>query len=626
MENKSDNKVQSTKNVAEQDSVSKALKRVSNPKHAASLTKRAFKTLKTGGPEALYREGAYRYDLMTKGESWKFRADIPLEREIKAQRKAAFKIKPYFSIIVPLYNTPKPFLKDMIKSVLKQSYRHFELVLVDASDFKNRYVSETVKSFGDKRIELFRIAKNNGISENSNIGINEAEGDYIVLLDHDDCLAKNALFEIAKAINDKNADFIYSDEIVLNQDMKKLAEYHFKPDFSPDYLANCNYITHICAFKKELLNETGLFKSEFDGAQDYDLILRLTQAAKNIVHIPKVLYYWRRHAQSTASDISVKPEAIQAGAKAIEEHFKRKNMQVSVAAQKNHPGAYRVKYALQSRPLVSVIIPNKDHVDDLRKCIGSILKFGGYNNVQIIVVENNSQEPKTFEFYKQLKAKVRNLKILRYSGEFNYSAINNLAVNSADGEHILLMNNDVQIKSEGFIEEMLSYSQREDVGAVGAKLLFSDDTIQHAGVFIGINGSAGHSHKSHPASSGGDMYRLCTAQNMSAVTGACLMVKKKLYVELGGLDGMNFAVAYNDVDFCLRLRQKGLLNVMTPFAVAYHHESKSRGYDENAGGQKQERYEKERDYFRQKYAKLLEECDEYYNPHFTMLYENYGYK
>ncbi len=626
MENKSENKAQNQAQAAEKDSVSKALKRVSNPKHAASLTGRAFKTLKESGVQALYREGAYRYDLMTKGESWKFRADLPLDSELRKQRKKSFKIMPYFSVVVPLYNTPKLFLKQMIKSVLRQSYRKFELVLVDASDMQNKYVSETVKHFGDKRIQLFRIAKNGGISANSNIGLSEAEGDYIVLLDHDDCLAPNALYEIAKAINEKGAQLIYSDEIVLTQDMKNLANYHFKPDFSPDYLANCNYITHVCAFKKELLSQTGLFNSEFDGAQDYDLILRLSEVAKNIVHIPKVLYYWRRHSNSTASDISAKPEAIQAGANAIKEHLKRKNIQGEVMPQKNHPGAYRVKYALLKRPLVSVIIPNKDHVDDLRKCIGSVLKFGGYENLQIIVVENNSQNPATFEFYKQLKTRVKNLKILRYSGEFNYSAINNIAVNSADGEHILLLNNDVQIISENFIEEMLSYSQREDVGAVGAKLLFSDNTIQHAGVFIGINGSAGHSHKSHPANSGGDMYRLCTAQNMSAVTGACLMVKKQLYLNLGGLDSENFAVAYNDVDFCLRLREKGLLNIMTPFAVAYHHESKSRGYDENAGGQKQMRYEKERDNFRQKYAQLLLKCDEYYNPHFTMLYENYGFK
>ncbi len=613
-------------NPPEQDSVKKAIKRVSNPKHAASLTKRAANTLAKGGPEALWRAGSYRYDLMTKGESWKFRADIPLSAELRAQRKKMFAFMPHFSIIVPLYNTPKKFLKEMIKSVLSQSYRYFELVLIDASDAQNKYVSEVVKSFGDKRIQLFRIAKNEGISANTNIGFSEAEGNYYVLLDHDDCLAKNALFELTKAINEKNADFIYSDEIVLSSDMKKLGEYHFKPDYSPDYLLNCNYITHICAFKKELLQEVGALDSAFDGAQDYDLILRLTKAAKNIVHIPKVLYYWRRHDKSTAKDINAKPEAIEAGKNAIKAHLEREKIDAEVFAQEKHPGAYRIKYALKSEPIVSIIIPNKDHVEDLKRCIASIVKHANYKKTEIIIVENNSTQKETIEFYKQLRTRMPSIKLLRYSGEFNFSAINNFAVNSARGEHVLLLNNDVQILSDGFIEEMLSYSMRDDVGAVGAKLFFPDNTIQHAGVFIGINGSAGHSHKSHAASSGGDMYRLCTTQNFSAVTGACLMVKKSLYLEMGGLDSENFAVAYNDIDFCLKLREKGLLNVMTPFAYAYHHESKSRGYDENAGGEKQKRYEKERENFRNKYGHLLNGNDPYYNPHFTMLYENYGYK
>ncbi len=624
MENINKNNIENT--APEKDSVSKAMKRISNPVHAASVAKRGFKTLFTQGPEAVWLKASYRYSLMTNNDMWQYRADIAFKGELRAQRKQTFEYMPYFSIIVPLYNTPKAYLKQMIKSVLNQSYRHFELVLADASDAENKYVSDCVKTFGDKRIQLFRIARNGGISENTNIALSEADGDYCVLLDHDDCLSKNALYELAKAINETGADFLYSDEVVLSSDMKKLKSYHFKPDFSPDYLANCNYITHICAFKKQLLEQTGLLRQEFDGAQDYDLILRLSENAKKIVHIPKVLYYWRAHENSTAGDISTKPKAIEAGKNAIKAHLERKNIKGEVAAQKNNPGAYRIKYALNEQPLVSIIIPNKDNTEDLRRCVGSILKKGGYNKIEIIVVENNSENPQTFEFYKQLKEKVRNLKILRYAGEFNFSAINNFAVKHAKGEQILLCNNDIQFVTQNFIEEMLSYSQRSDVGAVGAKLFYPDNTVQHAGVIMGINGSAGHSHKGHKVDSAGNMYRLCTTQNFSAVTGACLMVKKRLYNEVGGLDSLNFAIAFNDVDFCLKLREKGLVNVMTPFVCAYHYESKTRGYDEDAGSDKQKRYEKELENLRQKYKIYFEKGDPYYNPHFTLLHQNYAFK
>ncbi|MEG2595763.1 MAG: glycosyltransferase family 2 protein [Ruthenibacterium sp.] len=611
----------------EQDSVGKALKRSVNPRHFANLFGRAAKCAKERGGEALVREASYRVDLMTKGESWQFRADVPLKKELREQRRQVFDTMPLISIIVPLYNTDIVYLRAMIKSVLQQSYQHFELVLVDASGPAYNNVANTVKKFSDRRIVLCKLAQNAGIAANTNIGFGEATGDYIALLDHDDTLSPNALYEVICAINDKNADFIYSDEIILDDTMKKLGEYHFKPDFSPDTLRGCNYISHLSVFSRELLNAVGGDEhTEMNGAQDYDLILRLTEQAKHIVHIPKVLYYWRKHAASTANDISAKPYAIEAGACAVRAQLERLQIPGGVASLPDSPGAYRIHYNLTAQPLITVLIPSMDHIDDLKRCLESLYHCAGYDNFEVIVIENNSQDPATLRFYEAVRRMYKNLRFVRYQGSFNFAAINNYGAKFARGEYLLLLNNDVQLLSGGFLREMLSYAQRADVGAVGAKLFYPDDTVQHAGVFIGIGGSAGHSHKGHPRTSGGDMYRLATTQNVSAVTGACLMVKKSLYTELGGLDATHFAIAYNDIDFCLRLRAKGLLNVMTPFATAYHFESKSRGDDTKAGGEKQARYEKEKAAFREKYADILQEGDPYYNPHLTLLYENYGYQ
>ncbi len=614
--------------IEEKDTLSKAAKRAMNPSHAGDLLKRGAICLKERGFEALCREISYRISLTSKdGAPWKHRADIPLKKELRAQKKKTFAKMPMFSVVVPLYNTPVKFLREMVKSVLNQSYKNFELVLIDASGPEHANVSEAVKRMGDNRIKYTRLVKNEGIASNTNIGLCEAEGDYFVLLDHDDVISPSALYELAKAINETGADFLYSDEVVLSEDMKKLEKYHFKPDFAPDYLRGVNYITHLSCFSKQLLEKAGGGeRSEFDGAQDYDLILRLTEQAQCIHHIPKVLYYWRYHSNSTAKDIAVKPYAIEAGANALRAHLKRMNLQANVTPSKEFVGSYKVEYALVANPLVSVIIPNKDHVEDLKRCIASVVKKGGYTNLEIIIVENNSTTPEIMEFYKTLVQRVPNVKILRYVGEFNYSAINNLGVKNASGEHLLLLNNDVEFLSEGFIKEMLSYSQRPDVGAVGAKLFYPDNTVQHAGVFMGLGGSAGHSHKGHSGDDAGDMFRLSTTQNMCAVTGACLMVKKELYIKMGGLDEKNFAVAYNDVDFCLKLYKNGLVNVFTPFAKAYHYESKSRGDDTNCGGEKQRRYESEKARFVEKYADIMKNGDPYYNPHLTLKYENYGYR
>ena len=609
----------------EQDSVGKAVRRNLVPAKAWNLAVRGVHCLATRGVEATWREAAFRVNLMFGRESWQHRADIPLKRELRAQRFTKLPVMPRFSVVVPLYNTPMTYLKQMIRSVLEQSYRRLELVLVDASDAEHAEVGAYCRALKDNRINYVRVAKNGGISGNTNIGLAEAGGDYIALLDHDDLLWPNALFELAKAVNETGADFIYSDEIVLSADLKKLREYHFKPDFSPDTLRGCNYITHLSAFRRSLLEKAGGGeRSRYDGAQDFDLILRLTEKAKRVHHIPKVLYAWRSHAKSTASDISAKPYAIEAGRAAVAAQLDRLGLRGAVEAQEKGPGSYRIRYALTGHPLVTVMIPNKDHIEDLRRCLDSLAKRAGYDNLEILILENNSTERETFDFYQKELSRYGNCRMVRYEGPFNYSAVNNFGARQAEGDQLLLLNNDVELLSDNFISELLMYSQRPDVGAVGAKLYYPDDTIQHAGVFIGIGGSAGHSHKGLPRENLGDLYRLSTAQNMSAVTGACLMVKASLYRELGGLDEENFAVSYNDVDFCLRLRERGLLNVFTPYAEAYHYESKSRGLDTE--GPNARRYAGERERFRQKYAALLRAGDPYYNPHFTLKYENYGYK
>ncbi|MDD3429319.1 MAG: glycosyltransferase family 2 protein [Oscillospiraceae bacterium] len=608
----------------EQDTVFKAIKRNVNFGRIKNLTARGYNCLKTRGLEATFREVAFRVCLMTKQEVWQFRADVPLHREWKAQRKEVFEKMPKISIVVPLYNTPDIFLQQMIKSCLNQSYVNLELVLADASDKEQNRIEKTVLRLNDGRIVYKKLAQNVGIAENTNEGFAIATGEYLALLDHDDTLQLNALYEVVKAINEQKADFIYSDEIILNSDMRKLCEYHFKPDFSPDTLRGCNYITHLSVFSRTLLEKAGGGeRGAFNGSQDFDLILRLTEQAQHIYHIPKVLYFWRSHASSTASDIGAKPYAILAGAKAVQTQLDRLGLKGTAQPIEGKPGAYYVRYEIVGNPLVSVIIPNKDHTDDLDRLLHSFYEKAGYENFEIIVVENNSTHAATFAYYEKAKAEFKNLQVVHYKGDFNFSAICNFGVQSAKGEHILLLNNDIEILSQDFLRELLSYSQRKDVGAVGAKLYYPDDKIQHGGVFIGIGGTAGHSHKGHPRTSGGDMYRLATTQNFLAVTGACLLVKTSLYKQLNGLDEENFAVAFNDVDFCLRLYEAGYLNVFTPFADAYHYESKSRGYD-NVGSNAV-RFEKEKAAYLAKYAKILAAGDPYYNPHFTLKYENYGY-
>jgi GT2 family glycosyltransferase len=545
---------------------------------------------------------------------------FPNEQERKAQEEAVFDRMVKISILTPLYNTPEDFLREMIDSVRNQTYGNWELCLADGSDEEHAYVGQVSRQYADKdsRIVYRKLEKNEGISGNTNQCLKMATGEYIGLFDHDDLLHPCALYEYVKAINEKGADYLYCDEATFkNGDVNQMITMHFKPDYAIDNLRANNYICHFSVFDRKLLDGMELFRTKFDGSQDHDMILRLTDKAKCVTHVPKLLYYWRRHAGSVSSGIEAKPYVVESARGAVADHLRRHGFShFTITSTRAFETIFKISYEILGEPKISIIIPNKDHVEDLRRCISSIIEKSTYDNYEIIVVENNSETKEIFSYYEELKNNPA-IRVVTYTGEFNYSAINNLGVSEASGEYVLLLNNDTQVITVNWMEELLMYAQREDVGAVGGKLYYADKTIQHAGVVIGLGAhrTAGHVHYRQKRENLGYMGRLCYAQNMSAVTGACLMVKKSLYERVGGLDE-SFAVSLNDVDFCLKLRSLGYLNVFTPFAEAYHYESASRGLDTE--GEKAQRYNEESARFREKWKAMLEAGDPYYNPNFSL--------
>lgn len=547
---------------------------------------------------------------------------FPGQEEAERQRAESFPKMIKFSILVPLYNTPENFLREMIDSVTAQTYEKWELCLADGSDAEHGYVRQIVEEYQKKdgrgRIIYEKLEKNEGISGNTNHCLAMSTGEYIGLFDHDDILHPSVLYEYIKAINEKDADYLYCDETTFKSgDINQMLTMHFKPDYAVDNLRANNYICHFSVFSRKLLDGTELFRSRFDGSQDHDMILRLTDRAEHVVHVPKLMYYWRSHPGSTASDINAKPYAIESAKGAVADHLKRHGFEhFQITSTRAFETIFKIRYQIIGSPKISIIIANKDHASDLKRCITSVIEKSTYEDYEIIVVENNSTEDETFAYYEELKENER-IKIVKFEGGFNYSAVNNLGAANASGEYFLLLNNDTQVITVNWIEEMLMYAQREDVGAVGAKLYYADKTIQHAGVVLalGAHRTAGHSHYGQHRDNLGYMGRLCYAQNVSAVTGACLMVRKSIFDTVGGLDE-NFAVSLNDVDFCLKLRQRGYLNVFTPFAELYHYESVSRGLDDR--GEKAERYNEESERFRKKWKEALEEGDPYYNPNFSL--------
>ena len=545
-------------------------------------------------------------------------------KERALQERTVFDRDIRFSILVPLYNTPTRFLEEMIDSVVEQTYPRWELCMADGSDEDHTNVMEMVKKRAarDPRIRYQRLEENLGISENTNRCIEMATGDYFALLDHDDVLHPSALFEVMRVICDKGADFVYTDEITFSRKVSRAYCPHYKPDFSPDLLRSYNYICHFVSFSRELFERIGGFRSEFDGSQDYDMTLRLTEQARCIVHIPRILYFWRAHASSVASGISAKPYTIAAAKRALEEHLDRLGLEGTVTDSRI-PSTYRIRYRLNNRPHISIIIPNMDHAETLKKCIDSVEKRSTYANYEILIVENNSKKKGTFKYYKTVMGQYANVRVIEWIGAFNYSAINNFAVREARGEYLIFLNNDIEILSPNWIEEMLMFAQRRDVGAVGMMLYYPDNTVQHAGVILGIGGIAGHSHKYFDRRESGYMSRMTLAQNLSAVTAASMMVRASVFCEVGEFDE-SLAVAFNDVDLCMKIRRAGYLIVFTPYAEAYHYESKSRGAEDTP--QKRARFSGEVARFREKWGEALEAGDPYYNPNLTLLYEDFRLK
>ena len=548
------------------------------------------------------------------------KASFPSQEERKRQEETVFDRMVKISSLVPLWNTPQDFLHEMIDSVQWQTYGNWELCLADGSDDTHAYVGEICREYAakDGRIVYRKLPENEGISGNTNECLKLATGEYIGLFDHDDILHPCALYEYAKAINERGADYIYCDEATFKDgDIDRMITMHFKPDYAIDNLRANNYICHFSVFSRELLDGTELFRTKFDGSQDHDMILRLTDRAQNIVHVPKLLYYWRSHAGSVAANIEAKPYAIESARNAVADHLRKHGFEhFTITSTRAFETIFKITYEIIGEPKISIVIPNKDHVEDLRRCVTSIFEKSTWENYEIIVVENNSETREIFSYYDELRNNPR-IKIVTWEGTFNYSAVNNFGVAAAEGDYILLLNNDTQVITVNWMEELLMYAQRADVGAVGGKLYYGDKTIQHAGVVIGLGAhrTAGHVHYRQKRENLGYMGRLCYAQDMTAVTGACLMVKKSLYEQAGGLDE-SFAISLNDVDFCLKLRKAGYLNVFTPFAELYHYESVSRGLDDH--GEKAKRYDEESARFREKWKEELAAGDPYFNPNFSL--------
>ena len=573
-------------------------------------------------------KGMYRRWKQKKGEASK-RLDFgtksfPNAEERRREEETVFPREIKISVLVPLYNTPEKFLREMIDSVVTQTYKNWELCLADGSDDKHIDVGRICQEYieKDSRIKYQKIEKNLGISGNTNVCFSMATGNFIGLFDHDDVMHPSLLFECVKTVCEKDADYVYTDEATFTSpNLDDLIVLHFKPDYSPDNLRANNYICHFSMFDADLLKKTGLFRPEYDGSQDHDMILRLTEEAKHVCHIPKILYYWRSHPNSVAADIGAKTYAIDAAKRAVHDHMRDYyGIEVEVESTRAFPTIFQIKYPINGEPLISIVIPNKDHVEDLRRCITSIEKKSTWKNYEIVVVENNSVEQSIRDYYKELESDPK-VKIVTYEGGFNYSRINNVGVKETKGEYLLFLNNDTEVISPDWMEQLLMYAQRKDVGAVGAKLYYADNTIQHAGVVIGLGAhrSAGHTHYKMPREHLGYMGRLCYAQDVTAVTGACLMVKKSIYEEVNGLDE-SFTISLNDVDLCLKIREKGYLNIFTPFAELYHYESKTRGMEE---GEKLRRYERECAHFRDKWKEQLDAGDPYYNPNFSLDYSDF---
>ena len=556
-------------------------------------------------------------------QKW-IRHHLPDRNELEKQKKTSFGYRPKISFVVPLYKTPEKYLRRLTESFQEQTYSNWELCFSDGSGAQSP-LTELLKELTakDNRIKYVSHEESLQISENTNSAIEIATGDFIAFADHDDELTPNALFECVKAINEKPQTLvIYTDEDKMSMDGHKFFQPHFKPDYNPDLLCTVNYICHLFVVSRKVIEKVGGLRSEFDGAQDYDFVLRCVEAVKDeeICHIPKILYHWRCHEDSTAENPESKLYAFEAGRRAVQAHYERTGIHAEVF-KGEYLGLYRTKFIRDHDPLISIIIPNKDHIDDLKRCMESIEQKSTYKNYEYIIVENNSTDSATFEYYKKLEAENPKVRMVYWDGVFNYSAINNYGASFAKGEYLLLLNNDTEIINPDCLEELLGYCMRKDVGAVGARLYYEDDTIQHAGCVIGIGGIAGHMFVNMPANRTGYLHKASILQDMSAVTAACMMMKKAAFEEVGGFTE-ELSVAFNDVDLCLKVRETGRLIVYDPYVQLYHMESKTRGAEDSQ--EKVRRFQEEIEYIRCHWIDILKKGDPYYNKNFSLSKWNYS--
>lgn len=551
------------------------------------------------------------------GDYEKYRQAVtPSREELDRQRREQFAYAPLISVVVPLYKTPEKYLEKLVESVQKQTYANWELCLSDGSgqpSLLDKYLRKLEKQ--ESRVRVVRNDTPLKISENTNAALNAAAGEYIAFADHDDLLSEDALYECVKVLQEKpDTELIYSDEDKVSMNGKHYFQPHFKSDYNPDLLCSMNYFCHLVVVKKDLLERAGKLNGEYNGAQDYDFVLRCCEQTREIYHIPKVLYHWRAHENSTSENPESKRYAFEAGKRAVQAHLDRLQIPARVEMGE-YPGLYRVYYQWKEQPLVSILIPNKDHTEDLDKCIRSIEEQSSYRNYEYIIIENNSELPETFEYYKKLEKENEKVRVVHWEKEFNFAAINNFGAEFAQGEYLLLLNNDTEMIGKDCLWELLGPCMREDVGITGARLYYEDGTIQHAGVVIGFGGIAGHTFIGFDGKSNGYFSRIICAQNYSAVTAACMMTKKSVYQQVGGLTE-ELVVAFNDIDYCMKVKKFGKLIVYNPYAELYHYESKSRGLEDSP--QKQERYYKEMKYFVTKWQAFMDQGDPYYNPNLTL--------
>lgn len=544
------------------------------------------------------------------------RAVEPRMDAVRAQAIIADMAKPpRISIIMPVYNVERRWLLAAVDSVRRQFYPHWELCIADdASTLAETKQALDELNGRDARIKIERLSANVGIAGASNAALRLATGDYIGLLDNDDALTRDALLAVAQTILADDPDIMYSDEDKLDVDGRHVGA-HFKTDFNPDYFFSINYLCHFTVLRRTLLERIGGFRAGYDGAQDYDLFLRATERSERVQHIPKVLYHWRMTPGSTATASSAKPESWDAGRRALAESLARRGIDAAAEAGP-YPNTYRVRRAIIGQPLVSILLPFRDKPELLSTCILSLLEKTDYARFEIVGIDNGSVDPATHTLMHELERRDSRIRFLRYDEPFNYSSINNFGADHARGEHLLLLNNDTEIVSAEWLRAMLEHSQRPEVGVVGAKLLYPDQRIQHAGVIVGIGGVAGHAHLLQPAEDPGYFSRAQLLQNLSAVTFACAMTRRAVWQQLGGLNERDLRIAFNDIDYCLRAREAGYLVVYTPYATLYHHESKTRGYEDNP--EKQARFFREITYMQTRHRAVLEHGDPYYNPNLRL--------